>query len=94
MSRSREQFEKQVVEPEKYEAWRNNMLVFENTPLSEVADIIEDYYDVKMVIADSLLARRQFTGTLPNNDLEVILLAISTAYKIEIQKNQDQIILK
>ena len=94
LSNDQQHFQKAVVKAEKYEAWRKNLLVFENTPLSEVADIIEDYYDVKMVIADSALARRQFTGTLPNNDLEVILLAISTAYKIEIQKNHDQIILK
>ena len=87
-------FEATVAEPEKYEAWRNNMLVFENTPLSEVGQIIVDYYGVNVVVSDSLLATRQFTGTLPNNDLDVILLSLRTAYKIGVERTGNQIILK
>lgn len=87
-------FEKQIAKPERYEAWRNNMLVFENTPLSEVAKTIQDYYGVNIIVDDSLLATRQFTGSLPNNDLDVILLALRTSYKIEIEHNEDRIILK
>jgi len=94
LSNTQEHFQKQVVEIEKHEAWRNNKLVFENTPLSEVAQVIQDYYGVKMIIRDSLLATRQFTGTLPNDDLDVILLALSTSYKIEIEHKEEYIILK
>lgn len=93
LSGAHERFEKQSVEPEKYEAWRNNMLVFENTPLSEVTQIIQDYYGVKMIVSDSLLGKRQFTGTLPNNDLDVILLALRTSYKINIDRRDDHIFL-
>lgn len=93
LSSSHDQFEKQLFEPEKYEAWQNNMLVFENTPLSEVTQIIQDYYGVKMIVSDSLLGKRQFTGTLPNNDLDVILLALRTSYKISIEKRDDHIFL-
>ncbi len=87
-------FQKLVVKPEKYKAWQYNKLVFENTPLAEVAQIIQDYYGVKVIVSDSLLATRQFTGTLPNNDLEVIFLALSAAYKIEIEHQEDRFILK
>jgi len=94
LSDSQDHFQKQLVKPEKFEAWRSNMLVFENTPLAEVAEIIHDYYGVKMIVPDSLLGKRQFTGTLPNNDLDVILIALSTAYKIDIEQKGDLIILK
>lgn len=94
LSTAQDGFERQVAKTKKYEAWRNNRLVFENTPLSEVGQMILDYYGVKVVVSDSLLATRQFTGTLPNNDLDVILLALKTAYKIEIERKEDQIILK
>lgn len=94
LSTAQEDFERHIVKTGKYEAWRNNRLVFENTPLSEVGQIILDYYGIKVVVSDSLLATRQFTGTLPNNDLDVILLALSTAYKIEIERSEDQITLK
>lgn len=93
-SKSQTHFEKSIVEPEKYTAWRNNILVFDNTPLSQVAEIIQDYYGVEIIVSDSLLAERQFTGSLPNNDLEVILLALTTSYKIEIEQRGNKIILR
>lgn len=86
-------FEKQIAKPEKYEAWRNNMLVFENTPLSEVAETIQDYYGVSIILNDSLLSTRQFTGTLPNNDLDIILLALKTSYKINIEQKGRRLFL-
>lgn len=87
------EFEKQIAEPEKYEAWRNNMLVFDNTPLSEVAQIIQDYYGVTIILNDSLLSTRQFTGTLPNNDLNIILLALKTSYGINVEQKGSRIFL-
>lgn len=86
-------FQKLVVKPERYKAGQYNKLVFENTPLAEVAEIIQDYYGIKMIITDSVLAKRQFTGTLPNNDLDVILQALSASYRLEIDHKEDHIIL-
>jgi transmembrane sensor len=94
LSNKQATFQKEMVKPEKYEAWRNNMLVFENTPLAEVTQMIEDHYGVKIILADSLLAKREFTGTLPNNDLNVILLALSTSYQIQVERKGNHIFLK
>lgn len=94
MSDSQGYFQKKVVELDKYKSWKNEMLVFDNTPLSEVGQIIEDFYDVKVVINDSVLAKREFTGTLPNDDLEMILLALRTAYNIDIEREENLIVLK
>lgn len=94
LSDTEDHYKKRVVEPEKFEAWRDNKLTFEDTPLSEVADIIEDYYGVQITIADDVLAARQFTGTLPNNDLEVILMALKTAYPVTIERSNDRILIK
>ncbi|HET6544431.1 MAG TPA: FecR domain-containing protein [Chryseolinea sp.] len=94
LSNTQGNFQKHAVKTEAYGAWRKNMLVFEDTPLAEVAQVVQDYYGVKVIITDSLLATRQFTGTLPNNDLDVILLALKTSYKIEIEQSNEYIILK
>ena len=91
---AQERFEMQVVNPEKYQAWRDSKLVFDNTPLTDVVHTIRDYYGVRITVGDSLLGARQFTGTLPNDDLEVILLALSTAYKIDVVREKNNIILK
>jgi len=94
LSNTEENFHKQIITTEKMESWRSNKLVFDDTSLAEVAIAIQDYYGVKVIISDSLLATRQFTGTLPNNDLEIVLLALSTSYKFEIERNNEYIILK
>jgi transmembrane sensor len=94
LSKAQDHYQKEIVRKEGYEAWRNNKMTFENTPLTEVAQIIQDYYGIQIAIADSLLASRQFTGTLPNNDLNVILLALKTAYPVEIERTGHRIIIK
>lgn len=93
LSETEDHYKKQVVAPEKLESWRKHKLSFEDTPLWEVAQTIEEYYGVKVIIADPELGRRHFTGTLPNNDLEVILMALKTAYPVAIDKNKDRIII-
>lgn len=93
VSNSKGNFERQIATPEKYEAWRNNMLVFENTPLARVAETIEDYYGVTIILDDPLLSNRQFTGTLPNNDLKIVLMALKASYKIDIERKGRRIFL-
>jgi ferric-dicitrate binding protein FerR (iron transport regulator) len=86
-------FERSAANRQEYQAWRNSMMVFENTPLSEVAQMILDYYGVNVVINDPLLAKREFTGTLPNDDLNVILLALRTAYNVDVERVEGGFIL-
>lgn len=86
--------EHKIVNPEEFKAWTENKLVFDHTPLSEVVRIIHDHYGTEVVLLDSAHRRRAFTGTLPNNDLDVMLRAIATAYNITIEKQNDRILLK
>jgi ferric-dicitrate binding protein FerR (iron transport regulator) len=87
-------YNKKMVRRDDYMAWQHSKMIFDNTPLTDVAQVIQDYYGIQIVIADSLLATRQFTGTLPNNDLDVILMALRTAYPMQIERNDEQIIMK
>jgi ferric-dicitrate binding protein FerR (iron transport regulator) len=87
-------FRKKVVRPEKYNAWQTNKLIFEDTPMRVVAEKIEDYYGVKIKIQNQDLALREVTGTLPNNDLGVVLKSLSTSHKLEIIREKDLIIFR
>jgi ferric-dicitrate binding protein FerR (iron transport regulator) len=87
-------FRRKVVAPEKYSAWQSNKLVFEDTPLNEVAQKIEDYYGVKVVIQDKTIADRQLTGTLPNNDLGIVLKSLSASHNLSIHREENQIIFR
>jgi transmembrane sensor len=85
---------KKTVKPELYTAWRENKLIFEQTPLTEVLQTIEDYYGIEFILEDSSLSGEQFTGILPNNDLEVILKSLSRTYGFTIYRENHKIRLQ
>ena len=53
-------------------AWRRGILVFDNTPLSEVAAQFNRYNQRKIVIADQAAGRRTINGAFQANDLEAM----------------------
>ncbi len=88
------QLVKQVVKPEKYTAWRENKLVFEQTPLIEVVQTIEDFYGISIGLADPAMARKKFTSTLPTHDVTVVLNSLSSVFGLEVVRQNGQIILR
>jgi transmembrane sensor len=87
-------FTKMLVKPASYSAWKMNRLVFEDTPLKVIAEKIEDYYGIEVRIDNEQLQSRQLTGTLPNNDLGVVLKSLSVSYNLEIVRKDDYIIFQ
>lgn len=87
-------FNKKTVKPEKYNAWQTNVLVFDEAPLSVVAQEIEDYYGVEVQITNTELSKRILTGTMPNNDLGIVLKSLSTSFNVSIVRENNKIIFK
>ena len=87
-------FLRRVVVPEKYTAWQANKLVFDETPLRVVAQKIEDYYGVSVELADTAIGGRLLTGTLPNNDLGIVLRSLSASHNLDIQREDDRILIR
>jgi len=85
---------RRVVVPEKFTAWQSNKLVFDETPLRIVAQKIEDYYGVKVEIEDMEIADRLLTGTLPNNDLGIVLRSLSASHNLNIQREDHRILIR
>src|SRR5690606_15995777 len=71
---------KKAVDESLYTTWQEKRLKFKETSLKEVLQAIEDYYGVHVVNTDSTLYDRKFSGTLPNNDLNIILQALTNVY--------------
>lgn len=74
--------------------WQDSIFYFEDIPLWEVAQKLEDFYGVKFIITDELTANRQFTGTLPNDDLELVIANFETIYQIKIKRSDDGVWLE
>jgi ferric-dicitrate binding protein FerR (iron transport regulator) len=87
-------FNRKTVIPEKYTVWKENELFFENAPLPEVLQKVEDYYGIKIILQDTSVAGKRFTSSLPNNNLDVVLKSIASVYQLEVSRKQDRIILR
>jgi transmembrane sensor len=69
----------------KYIAWHSGKLVFDNTPMSEVARLLERWYGIEVNVQDSEIMNYRFTTTFENESLfQVIeLLGLSSPIRIE-----------
>jgi ferric-dicitrate binding protein FerR (iron transport regulator) len=77
-----------------YTVWKENELFFENAPLPEVLQKVEDYYGVKILLQDTTLTGKRFTSSLPNNNLDVVLKSIASVYHLEVSRKQNRVILR
>ena len=87
-------FKKKTVEPENFTAWQSNKLVFEDTPLKTVVEKIEDYYGVEVEIVNEDVALKLLTGTLPNNDIGIVLRALETSHNHRIERAGNRITIE
>lgn len=60
-------------------AWRQQRLVFENTPLSEIAAELQRVYDVEIQIADHELHTLAITGTFERQPVTEVLTSLCLA---------------
>lgn len=74
-----------------YTTWQDRKLKFEDTPVSVVLKSIRDYYGINIHCTDEAILERKFTGTLPNDNLDIVLSSLSNIYatnfKPETRKN-------
>jgi len=69
----------------KYIAWHSGKLVFDNTPMSEVAQLLERWYGIEVTVQDPEIMNYRFTTTFENESLfQVIeLLGLSSPIRIK-----------
>jgi transmembrane sensor len=69
---------------EKYIAWHKGRLVFDETPMKEVARQLELWYGVKVVIKDPEILNYHFSTTFENESLFQVLELLKLSSPIEI----------
>ena len=88
------QLDKEKVDPELYTAWTEHRLVFEGETLQEIARIIEDTYGYKVIIQDENLRNQRFQGSVPAEDLDILLDGLSETFDMHITRQNQQIIIQ
>jgi transmembrane sensor len=75
-------------------AWQLHQLIFDKTPLRQVAAIIEEQYGVKVNLADRSIGDSTITAILPNNNLNVLLQALETTSDFDVLRDGGTITIK
>ena len=75
-------------------AWQQHQLVFDKTPLQEIARIIGDQYGVRVILQDEGIGDSTVTGILQNNDLNVLLRALQSTSDFDVIRGDGTITIK
>jgi ferric-dicitrate binding protein FerR (iron transport regulator) len=84
---------KQRVNAEKYASWKENKLIFEDTPMQEVALLIQENYGLEVSFEDESLSKRKITGTIPSQNLQILLSSLETIFDVKITQKNEKLIL-
>jgi ferric-dicitrate binding protein FerR (iron transport regulator) len=92
-SAANQQITKKIVDPQQYMSWRKQELILNNTSLTQIARVLEDYYGFEVSMPDDLKdINLSATAQLSLKDTDVILTALAEIYGIKVEKNGNQII--
>ena len=85
--------EKRQIRRDSVLAWKEHVLVFNNTPLWQLVGIIREYYGVVVQPADEATANKTLYGMLRNDNLDVLLRALEMTGDFKVERNNDRIII-
>ena len=79
------------VDLERYLAWMEGRLVFEDAPLRDVAQELERWYALDVRVADEALAGRRLTATLDGEFAAGALQVIAAALDLDYEQSQNAV---
>jgi ferric-dicitrate binding protein FerR (iron transport regulator) len=92
------QLEKIQVKDDSLLAWREQKLVFNKTPLKDIATIINEQYGVpvKLAVGEECPYMQTVSGIMPNNNLDVLLQALvaTSEFNVTRASGNDTITIK
>lgn len=69
-----------------YASWRTDRLVFDQTPLSEIVQLLQESYGLSVEVPQGGLLRQTFTGSVPNRDVDLLLIGLSKSFNLAITR--------
>ena len=86
------ELQKKTANEESILAWKENKLIFDNTPMPEAANIISEHYGIKVTLGDEQVKERPLNGFMQNDNLDVLLKSLETS-GLKITKKDNEIVI-
>jgi len=77
-----------------YSSWKSNNLQFENASFAELAQLLEDTYGVTVEIRDTSLLHQEFTGTVPSQQMDMLLAGLSQLFHLKVSHVDNKVIIE
>jgi ferric-dicitrate binding protein FerR (iron transport regulator) len=77
---------KKTVVPENYSSWKNKKWIFDDTSLEEIAEMVENTYDIKISFGNPDLSGLTLTGSAPAGDIEMLIKIIEKSFTLKITR--------
>ncbi|HTI89818.1 MAG TPA: FecR domain-containing protein [Puia sp.] len=90
----RSSLEKKIVRNDSILAWKEHKLIFDGTPLRDLITIIRENYGVTVTTSGADLEEKKLYGIMPNDNLDVLLLALQSTGDFEIVHEGNGILIK
>ena len=87
-------YKKQVIDAKKSIAWINRILRFDRTPLIDVFKQMERWYNVKIIVPDSLNLNCTVSGQHKNEGLRSVLEALQYSHGLKFQYINGNVLIK
>ena len=78
-------YDRSIADVDAFSAWRFQRMVFKEMTISKVVQRLQEEFDWNVKVADQALLKRKITATIPKNDPELLLQALSEIYDLEIE---------
>ncbi|KAA0992118.1 FecR family protein [Dyadobacter aurulentus] len=82
------------VEPGHYDSWKESYLVMDDKPVSEIVEVMEDNYGIRLQFEDSSLLHKRLSGKLAIKNPEQFLENLSTILERDLIKTGDGYIFR
>ncbi|MDH3710343.1 MAG: FecR domain-containing protein [Cyclobacteriaceae bacterium] len=88
---SNSSFQKSTVNTDLYTSWKCRVLVFDNTPLQEITDILEENYGLQVTVADASLLNLKVSGSVPSDNIKLLMEGLAESFGLTIIHEQNHV---
>lgn len=85
---------RRTVNPQLYTAWREHKLIFRETPLGDVIELIRHTYGYRVKVTDPGLLAKKITSRVMHDDLDLLLELLAESLDAEIRKTDRTIVIE
>jgi ferric-dicitrate binding protein FerR (iron transport regulator) len=74
-------------------AWRDNLFIYNDTPLSGIIQDIEANFGMKVQVTESALMDKRVTAKVSRKNVDVLLQVLGEILDVRIEQNKNEIVV-